>query len=203
MGKRVHIRTQGDGFAGLFSDQPGHHARWCRPGDGHGVYDLFDNAFRNNSGDSLPISLIILFALILGILWGFVAFAIESVLYYFVGRLFGGIAEWRDIFALSAWTKVPIVAALVFYWLPMMLIMGQNLFQEASNMNSFQELAGVFFFMLWITILIWYVVVTSKCLTEVHGFHSSWMGFGVFVVSKIVYIVPLLAISLITHLVLS
>lgn len=169
----------------------------------NGVYDLVDNAFRNNSGDVLPISLIILFAVVGGIMWGAIAFGIESVLYYFVSRLFGGIVEWRDVFAVSAWSKIPIIVALLFFWLPMILIMGQNLFQASSNMNSFQELAGVFFYLIWIVLLVWYVYISSKCLAEVNNFASSWKGFAVFIVAKIFYIIPIIAISMITKAVLS
>ncbi|MGF7086997.1 hypothetical protein JOD24_000829 [Kroppenstedtia sanguinis] len=100
--------------------------------------------------------------------------------------------DWRESSVTAAWSKVPLLLTLFTFWFPMILVYGRSLFQTEMPQSTLQAIFSLTFYPLWIAVFIYYVVITSKMLAEAHGFESSWKGFAVYLVSKLVFVFPLL-----------
>ncbi|SDW88345.1 Yip1 domain-containing protein [Marininema mesophilum] len=167
-----------------------------------GVYDLLSNAMRNGSGESVEIYKILILSLLVSLLWGPISWIVESLLYWGVGRLFGGDGEWRESMLAAVWTKVPLIICMIVIWIPLFIILGPDLFRNNSDFTAIQVILGLIFSLFWFIIFIFYLYISSHVITEAHGFESNWRGFFVFLVSKIGYLIPMFIVYLILQAIL-
>lgn len=135
----------------------------------------------------------LVYGMILGLIGGIVSLSVESLLVWLSGKMLGGTGEWRDVLSAVTWGKVPIVTALLVYWLPMLLMFGGRLFQKGNLFEGkpivFVPIA-ILLFLLLLVIWGWYFYVISNTIAEVHQV-SGWKGFGIFLLGKLFYLIAM------------
>lgn len=135
-----------------------------------------------NSGwfPNLSLSLLITGILISGIISGFINLGINSLLYTFVGKLYGGHGKFRDMAIATGPMMIPqifVMPVFIFY----ILFYGKLFFAAPEGFSITAIPLGAYLFLLLLMLVssIWSVVVSSKAIGLVHGF-TSMRGFGVF-----------------------
>lgn len=124
-----------------------------------------------------------------GIISGFLNLGVNSLLYTFIGKLYGGKGKLRDMAIAIGPTVIPQIFAVpvfVFY----ALFYGERFFAapEGFNITSIPLGAYLFLILLMLASGIWSIVVTSKAIGVVHGF-SSMRGFGVYMTIAGIFII--------------
>lgn len=127
----------------------------------------------------MPLAFWIVGILFAGILSGFLNLGINSLLYTWIGKLYGGHGKLRDMAIAIGPTMIPQIFTLpllIFY----VLYYGERFFAAPADFSFTSIPLGAY---LLITLLIaitsiWSLVIASKAIGVVHGF-SSLRGFGV------------------------
>ncbi|HSI68171.1 MAG TPA: YIP1 family protein [Planococcus sp. (in: firmicutes)] len=133
--------------------------------------------------------------LIAGIISGFLNIGINSFLYTFIGKLYGGQGNLRDMAIAIGPMMIPQI-----YTLPILvmyvLIYGERFFAAPADFNFSSMPVGPALLLLLMIILasIWSTVISSKGIGIVHGF-SSWRGFGVFITVIALYVLIALLVG--------
>ncbi|SEN68807.1 YIP1 family protein [Lihuaxuella thermophila] len=165
-----------------------------------GIYDMFDNSIRVSNGDKMSLMEIIILCMGFGIIWGVLSWLLEAALLLGFGRLFSGTATWRDTLTATAWGRAPLVISLLLFFLPMMLTFGVGMFQSESPTNAVQDVLGFLYTVIYLVLFVFYYYLNSHFVAEVHEFASAWKGFGVFILSKLVYFIVIVLLFLLVGL---
>lgn len=152
---------------------------------------------------SIPASIVM--NLFVGALFALLLFYIQSALIKSTGSWIGGEASYEDIQTAVAWSRVPLVWALLL-WVPKIAIFKERAFPQGSMPKAYIRGVGTFFnpihsspdeallfkvltFLLAI-IGIWAFIILLNCLAEVQGF-STGMAFYNVILAFAIIIVPL------------
>lgn len=122
---------------------------------------------------------------------GVAAIYASAFIFQWVGRALGGVANWREVCAASAWAEVPQICLAVVA-LGLLLVTGvtQAFFPSlppadpdaaARAARHFTEADGVA-----LIVSIWSLVIFIQSLAEVHRF-SVWRAFGTFVLVTVAF----------------
>jgi len=143
-----------------------------------GVTWMLDRMSNRNVGDVLPVLGIFLVALVAGAVIGLVGWLIVGSVYHGMARLFGGVGTWKETLLGVAWCSIPYVAKSVL-WIPQLLIFGREMFTSQTPLidSNIVFMALFYFFgLIELVFFVWYYVVLSHGMGEIHGF-SAWKGF--------------------------
>jgi hypothetical protein len=163
----------------------------------YGLTLTFEQATNQSIGDKVPFGLVLLVIFLIGPLTGYLYWIIQSGLFYLVGRWLGGYSNWEEAKSAVVWSSI-----LYLYKLPIFLIqlvlLGNEVFSTKQPTVENSMLISAVFGLLTladIVITIWYVVVLSKAIGEIHNF-SAWKGFGVILLSTLIIIIVLVLVGL-------
>ncbi|MGA8942888.1 MAG: YIP1 family protein [Thermoactinomyces sp.] len=148
-----------------------------------------DNAYVNSSGDTLSLSAILLIAIILCPVTGYLFVWISTYLFSITGQWLGGTGSTKEIKPVVAWSGIFYVASLVIRFLEILLL-GNELFQTVQptvENNTFLSILFIFFHLLELAIFIWWAVFLAVALGEVHSF-SKLRGFFTMLVSLLLVV---------------
>jgi hypothetical protein len=122
-------------------------------------------------GEKLDIISIIIPALLISPIWGYLFFSISSWFVFFTGKWLGGKAEYKHIRAALAWSHVPTIVT-DFLWILMIIFFGKALFQDLSKVvSSTLQIWGLFSILFLLLIAsIWSIVIYINTLSEVQKF---------------------------------
>ena len=138
----------------------------------YGLGSLFGIAQSYSLGIYNQFPAILLGAIILSPLWGYIVFSIASVFVVFTGKWIGGHGDYRQIRAALAWSNVPMVINVVI-WFLMMILFGTSVFKNFPEAYALSRLEFWLLFSLLITQLIvgvWALILYVLALAEVQMF---------------------------------
>ncbi|WP_169713809.1 Yip1 family protein [Paludifilum halophilum] len=143
-----------------------------------GIGLRLDQSSNNNLADQTSMGYVLISALLFGPIIGLIAWFFYSGLTHLVVRWFGGSGTWRETRLVFAWSTIPMIAKLLL-WIPLLLFFGSDLFTAVtptidSGIGPFSLF--MLFGLLELILSIWFFVILSQGLSEVHGF-SAWKGF--------------------------
>lgn len=148
-----------------------------------------DNSYFNSTGDTLSLSAILLIAIILSPVTGYLFVWISTYLFSIAGKWLGGTGSTKEIKPVVAWSGIFYVASLVIRLLEI-LLPGNELFQTvqpAVENSIFLSILLIFFHLLDLAIFIWWIVFLAVALGEVHSF-SKLRGFFTMLVSLLLVV---------------
>ncbi|MBE1556110.1 Yip1 family protein [Sporosarcina limicola] len=149
-----------------------------------GVIDILDKASNKNLGDSFALPLIILMALVLGPLFGWIGWWTSSGISYWVGKWFGGQGSFDDLRMAFAVSYIPLVLLGVF-WIFDILIVGAALFTEAPEVPYSQIVWLIIRSIISVIVGIWSTVILINTVAEAHRF-SAWKAFATIILPVVV-----------------
>ncbi|MCT2534824.1 YIP1 family protein [Aquibacillus koreensis] len=139
-----------------------------------GISQAFGQAFNQELGNDFSLIGIILLALVTGPIMGIISLYLMGWLIQLTGKCIGGKGERKDIRKAVAWGHVPIVWSLVFILLSIVLF-GREYFMTNPSFSSFQSIMFSYTRLIEIIVIIWFIVVLTKCIAVAHKF-SAWMA---------------------------
>ncbi len=104
---------------------------------------------------------------------------IVGSVYHGMARLFGGVGTWKETLLGVAWCSIPYVTKNILFWIPQLLIFGREMFTSQTPLidSNIVFMALFYFFgLIELVFFVWYYVVLSHGMGEIHGF-SAWKGF--------------------------
>ena len=160
-----------------------------------GFFEVLDRASARSMGDEFELPLILLIALILGPLGGFLTLYVGGALIGWTGRWIGGEASNLQIRAAIAWSSVPILW-LSLLWIPELILFGEEMF--TTEMPRIEANPSLAFLLVGIALVqlagvVWFFVVYLKSLGQVQDF-SAWKALGNVCLAALFIVVPLMAI---------
>ena len=162
-----------------------------------GIYQLLDNYVKREAGDTLGLTAIVVFALVLGPIGGVVTLHMAGFLFRVTGGMFGGNASGEEVRAALAWSSVPDSILLLLY-IPYIFVLGREGFMSV-------ELGGEFTGLQWIALLligvvglpltIWKAFISVMTMAEVHRF-AWWKGLLTYLVGFAIVFIPVVGLFL-------
>lgn len=168
-----------------------------------GIGNTLNRASTRNAGDEMPLLVILLLSVVLGPLGGLFSLYVGAALLRLTGRWIGGTGIAHHLRTAMAWAYVPSVAALVL-WVPLILLLGDDMFTEATPRLDAQPLLWIPFLAMVLVGMVagfWTLVLLCNTIAEVQGFRSAWAGFGNMLLAGMVLFVPLMLIVMLALLV--
>lgn len=145
-------------------------------------------------GEKLDFMSIIIPAIILAPIWGYIMFSISAWFVFITGKLIKGKAEYKHIRAAIAWSNVPSFVSGIL-WILLILTYGGNLFDNFANKETFStsQVWGIFSVMFVLFIIsIWSLVIYINALAEVQKFSIFKAILNVIMTTTIVIIISFL-----------
>ncbi|EGK09939.1 hypothetical protein HMPREF9374_2742 [Desmospora sp. 8437] len=152
------------------------HLVWLICLSGYAIY--LEQAAGRELGDSTALPAIFLFGLIWGPLYGWITWFLIGGLSHLFSRLLGGKADWAETRIAVAWATLPLIAKLLL-WIPQLALFGKEMFTEQTPVLDSSPVLMLLFLLFWMvdmSLNVWFFVTLSKALGEVHRF-SAWQGF--------------------------
>jgi len=106
----------------------------------YGFVAILQSAQRAESGASTSAGIVLLTALILGIVIGYISLSISSLFLTWTGKWLGGKGTYLTVRTAVAWSNVPVVVDLIL-WLLMIAVFGSQLFTPAFGNAIFIQSA--------------------------------------------------------------
>ncbi len=137
----------------------------------YGLSSLF-NLFQSMAlGNSVKVIGIVILAIIIAPIYGYISFWIWSGFVYWIGKLFKGQATFKAVRASYAWSCVPIIVNIPL-WFLMIGVFGQKVFMSMQDPN---QMPAHMFVLLAISIVkvivfIWALVIFINALSEVQKY---------------------------------
>ena len=155
-----------------------------------GAYTTLENAGDRGIGDDWSLLAILVAAFLVGPIAGVIVLHVSGALFRWSGRLFGGVADSRQVRAALAWSALPEALLLAIY-LVVILIWGRDWFVSDFDMESQSLLLTTLFVLTAIVIGIWRTVLSVLTMAEVHRF-SIWRSIATYVVGTLAFAIPAL-----------
>ncbi|MBI9049738.1 MAG: YIP1 family protein [Anaerolineaceae bacterium] len=163
-----------------------------------GVLKAFDVASDNYIGDTLPFLGTIMLCIVSGMIIGPIRLYIYALLYHWVGTLFGGIGNQKEIRTAYVWSSMPTMFTLPI-WILLLFIYGEELFMEYSpNLESHPLLflLSLPLFVIIVILSIWSFILLILNLSEVQQF-SIWRALATYFLPFLVLLIPTMIFFLI------
>ncbi|MGA8943301.1 MAG: YIP1 family protein [Thermoactinomyces sp.] len=167
----------------------------------YGMTAFLDQAMGKYLGDVVPLAGILLLSVLLGPLAGGMAWILSSAVIHGTTRLFKGTASFKETRHACAWATVPYSTKLMIITIPMILIFGEENFTTLTpriDSSIFLLLLFFLFIIADIVLSIYYLVVYSKIIGEVHNI-GAWKGFLSIVLIPVAIIILLVIALIITE----
>jgi len=126
-------------------------------------------------GESMLSGLILLFAIVLAIPLGWIAFSIVSGLILWCGKWIGGKATFQQIRAALAWANITNIVNILM-WFVLLFSFGGSIFFStfpATPMIGQDLVIVLLVFLIQLAATVWSIVILLNALGEVQGF-SAW-----------------------------
>ncbi len=154
---------------------------------------------------ALAIGLIpmVLVAAVLAPLWGYIAFAIWTSVYYLIGKLFRGQSTINQVRFSSAWSCVPFLGNVVL-WLVLILFFGKIIFLNSGDqilLSNTKALVLSLIFLGKVVFSIWALVIFVQALSQIEKF-STLRAVGTFLLGAVILIALSALLSMIAALLL-
>lgn len=129
-------------------------------------------------GKRLDLILIIIPAIILSPLWGYILYSFSSWFVFFTGRWIKGAAKYREVRASMLWAGVPLIVVDIFY-IFLIIIGGVTFFRGEGKFYffPFASVLVVLLAVLSVVAVVWSFVIYLNTLSAVQKF-SRWRAFG-------------------------
>jgi len=137
-------------------------------------------------GHQIGVVEILFIALLLSPIWGYIGFSIWSFFVYYIGKLFKGAGNFKEVRAAYAWSCPPLIVNAVL-WVLLMATFGRELFMNVPETQGLTKLEVVVLFLVLLARLvttIWSLVIYINTLSEVQKF-SVWKSVGNIFVSAV------------------
>jgi hypothetical protein len=161
-----------------------------------GVGGTLDRASMRDAGNTIPLSVILALACVLGPIGGLISLWISSHLIRISGNWIGGLGHREHIKTAIAWASVPSVCALPL-WIPQLVLFGSDMFTTEMPRLEAQPMLLVPLLAIGLVEMVlslWGFVLLCNTVAEVQGFESAWGGFGNLILAGLIIVVPLLII---------
>lgn len=145
---------------------------------------------------TLPQWLILLLVIILSPFIGILSNAFSALGIWLIGKLFQGVATFKESFVAASLSIWPFITTIPFYiyWL----------FADPKSLFFSDEVPnGAFIFIVFIVIIcavIWSIIITIGAIAEVHRI-SNWKAFFTCLIFYIIYLLILFIIYIIVFLI--
>jgi len=141
-------------------------------------------------GDVASIPLILGYGLIIGPLFGIFYCLICAVVFWGMGRLLGGIADWREMMNAVSWSTIPYYCKLLLLSFQFLLFR-EELFTTLTPImyeSGLLMLSYMFFILLETIATLWFYGVLTISVAEIHAF-AWWkavvvVGIGVLMIAS-------------------
>jgi len=166
-----------------------------------GVNRGFSQAIIKNSGDHLPLLAIVLIAIIVGGIFGWISYYIFSALLSWTGEWLGGKGNTKSIIRMIAYAMIPSVLSILLL-IPQLSIAGNGLFQSSFNIFNLDLFSLYIYYTSFIisaALGIWSFVLYVIGLSEIQQF-SLWKAIANMVIATLVIIVPIMILVLVWYL---
>ncbi|MFJ7935867.1 Yip1 family protein [Sporosarcina sp. NPDC096371] len=154
-----------------------------------GVFDMLNAASQNNMGNSMSVSKILLFSVVLGPLLGLIGWWIAAGIATFVGTWFGGEGRFAELKMAFAIAYIPVILGGLF-WIPDLLILGEHLFNDEISISGLTLIWQLLSGLIGIVIGVWGFIITVLAVAEAHKF-SGWRGFWTVVIPSVLIVIIL------------
>jgi len=135
----------------------------------------------------LPFGMLILGILIVGPLLGLLGWAISTVVYTLVGKLFRGSGTYREMGQAMGVVMIPAIWMTPFWILSSIFILNDIfLMNDPMDFSAGALVWSLVSSLIILVFSIWIIVIQSKAIGEVHQF-SSWKGFGTLIIPAITF----------------
>lgn len=142
---------------------------------------------------------ILIGALILSPIWGYLVFSISSFFIFLTGKWLKGQGKFKEIRCAIAWSNLPMIINL-FFWIILFFLFKEDIFKDFSNsivFSDFQKITlfGILVFQLIISIWILVLYINSLAAVQKFSIGKSILNiiigiiifFGVFFVASFIY----------------
>lgn len=157
-----------------------------------GVSNSLDRASVKNTGDLLPLWLVMVLVILGGSFVGVLGLYVGSFVIRWTGKWIGGVGNTQHIRAAMAWANVPSVVNLLI-WVPQLLLVGHEMFTKATprlegslSLSSAMLVLGT----IQTVMSIWAIFIFFKSLGQVQGF-SAWKALGNVCLATLILIGPI------------
>lgn len=137
-----------------------------------GISRAFDKASQKGMGDTSGIAEIIITSVLMGGIFGWIAYYIYAAAISLTGRWLNGKGNTKSILPILAYASIPVSITLLFY-IPDFLIFGTENFKSDTDISNFSIAANILFYCTVIAtaiLYIWTVVLTVIGVAEVQKF---------------------------------
>lgn len=148
------------------------------------------NLFQSISlGQAVEVFLILILALVIAPVWGYVIFSVWSWIVTWTGKWLKGKGEFKAVRSAYAWSCVPLVFTVAF-WLILSVFFGRQLFINMPQEPLGQPQVTFLFFVLIAKVIlaVWSLVIYINALAEVQQF-SVLRAIGNLLISTILLII--------------
>lgn len=155
-----------------------------------GIAQGFQRASDVSAGEELGVTAIVATVCVAGAIGGIVSLYIGGLLCWITGKWIGGKATARQIRMAIAWAGVPWVG-LVISWFVKIALFGRELFVDLTPRIESDGTAAVAFLgfsLVELTLLVWTIVLSLKCLGQAQGF-SAWRAMGNIILAVLLVVV--------------
>ena len=143
-----------------------------------GIARAFDRAVGKDMGDKAPLWMIVVLAIVIGGLLGWISYLIYAAFVSWTGKWLNGQGNTRSILRIMAYASIPSCLALVLL-IPKIGVYGNELFMSDGDLTSAGWIGNVIFwssFLLGLVLEIWSIVLFVIGVSEVQKF-SKWKAF--------------------------
>lgn len=166
-----------------------------------GVSEALSKASSRNLGDQVGLPVLLGICVFVGVVSGLIGLFLFGFLLRVAGKWLGGRGSSEHLRTAIAWAAVPTVVALLL-WIPEFAVFGRDLFSAYTPNIDAHPFLLLGFALLEIVLGIWGLVILVKGVAQVHGF-SAWRGLFTVVVAVLLIAVPVVALALGVHYVMS
>jgi Yip1-like protein len=148
-------------------------------------------------GSYMPVPLAVALCLAGGALGGIVGLYLFGFLVRVTGRWLGGLGDGVGVRAALAWSNVPTVWSLLLV-LPWIALLGEQSFRLDQSLlegNLATAVVALGLGLVQITIGVWALVISVKCLGEAHRC-SAWRSLGALLLAAMMLAVPVVLIAI-------
>ena len=158
-----------------------------------GITNSIDNAISRGTGDSMSITTVLISAVIIGGLFGWLGYYIYAWALSATGRWLKGKAINAEFRTIIAWSSVPAICSLVLL-IPQLLLYGDELFKSEPMLDTeilYYTMIG--FGIIEFCIAIWSIVIMVKGIMIVQDFGIGKSILNMFL-PGLILIIPILLI---------
>lgn len=175
-----------------------------------GAAESLDRAIGEGMGDRVSLPIVLVIVLALGPIGGIVTLYVGGWLLRRTGSWLGGVATVEEVRAALAWATIPTTLSRFLSSLVLIAVFRDEAFTTLTPSTDallaarplLELLVGVLLVgivVVGVVLGVWSLVISLKCLGEVHRF-SAWRALGAMAIAFAVILIPVLLVVFILNL---